>query len=102
MALRACAGCGAIAQGRLCENCAGPLPASPTSWNGRRDRGTQAVFRRHVLAAAGGRCQGIELDGTRCVETEGQAHHLEPGNDDPATGAFLCRRHHRLVDEHAR
>ena len=101
MPSHACADCGAISAAKRCPRCAGDAPANPTSWNGRRDRGAQARFRQQVRAAAGHQCQAIE-DGARCRETEGQAHHTEAGNDDPATGVFLCRRHHRLVDPHAR
>lgn len=77
-------------------------PTGNTGWNGKRDRATQARFRRQVLAAAGDRCQYVQ-DGVRCAAThELQAHHTEPGNDDPVTGVALCRLHHRAVDCHAR
>lgn len=73
-----------------------------TSWGNRRDRGTQARFRRAVLTAAGGQCQAVE-NGRRCPQTTDlHAHHTESGNDDPATGVALCRPHHRAIDRHAR
>jgi hypothetical protein len=28
-----------------------------------------------------------------------EAHHLRPGDNDPATGRLLCRRHHGLIDK---
>lgn len=99
----ACTGCGAISPQRKCQRCA-PNPANPTSWNGQRDRGAQARFRKHVLRNAGYRCQYVsQVNGTRCPAVdELQAHHLETGNDDPLYGMALCRNHHRAVDRSAR
>ena len=78
--------------------------AGNTSWGSSRDRGAQARFRRAVLKAAGHRCQAIE-NGERCPVTGAEnlhAHHTQPGNDDPATGAALCERHDLMIDPHAR
>lgn len=76
--------------------------AGNTSWGNRRDRATQARFRRQVGKLYGWRCGAIE-NGVHCSETQDlQAHHTQPGNDDPETGVLLCRRHHRAVDVHAR
>lgn len=69
-----------------------------------RDRGAQAKFRAAVLAKAGNQCEFLQL-GIRCTVTDPaqlQAHHREPGNDDPATGRALCIEHHRRIDPHAR
>lgn len=72
------------------------------SWSKGRDHKTQDRFRRAVLANAGYRCQPTE-DGQRCSVTRPlQAHHLEPGNDNPAAGVALCQLHHRQMDRHAR
>lgn len=79
-----------------------PRVVGDTGWNGRRNRAMQARFRKQVFANAGGRCQFVQ-DRVRCSAThELQAHHTQPGNDDPATGVLLCRHHHRAVDPYAR
>jgi predicted restriction endonuclease len=76
--------------------------AGTTGWGKGRDRATQAKFRREVIALYGEQCGAIH-NGTRCTATEDlQAHHTQPGNNDPATGVLLCRMHHRIVDKHAR
>ena len=73
-----------------------------SSWSPGRNRVEQARFRREVLKRAGDQCQAL-VDGERCTVTEPLfAHHLEPGNDDPAMGVALCRGHHRAVDPKAR
>jgi hypothetical protein len=62
-----------------------------------RDRSTQRRFARIVLGNAGHRCQYIER-GARCtVTTELQAHHTQPGNNDPSVGVALCTPHHQLL-----
>jgi hypothetical protein len=67
-------------------------------WTTNRNRATQARFRAAVLNTAHGCCQ---YQG--CAVTTGlQAHHTQPGNDDPETGLALCRAHHRMIDPHAR
>jgi len=76
--------------------------ATGTSWNGKRDRTAQARFRKQVLALSGEQCTAL-VNGRRCpVTTQLQAHHREPGNDDPNTGALLCPVHHRQADRWAR
>jgi hypothetical protein len=84
-----------------CEECAAKY--RPTgSWSRDRDMSSHHRFVRAVRARAKGRCEAI-VDGARCTETERlQAHHLRPGDDDPALGRLLCPRHHRAVDPHAR
>jgi hypothetical protein len=61
-----------------------------------------------VLHKDGHQCTWVER-GARCpVTSDGQldAHHTEPGNDDPLTGRTLCNSkafgHHGMVDGHAR
>lgn len=75
-------------------------------WSPGRDRATQHRFREAVLRLAGQRCQYVYLEGGyeyRCTETSGlQAHHRDPGNNDPNTGLALCRPHHKALDPHAR
>jgi hypothetical protein len=71
-------------------------------WQGQRDRRAQARFRAAVVELFGGQCAAV-INGVRCPETQDlQAHHLVPGNDDPSTGALLCRAHHRALDTYAR
>lgn len=99
---RCLGGCGRlIVGGGYCLSC-----KQGTGWGKGHERGTQARFRAAVLANAGHRCQHVESRGEelwRCPVTTGlQAHHTEPGNDDPSTGLALCRDHHRKVDPHAR
>lgn len=63
----------------------------------------QANFRAQLIDRAGNRCEAWERDTGRCsATTDLQAHHTEPGNDDPWTGLLLCRAHHKLIDMHAR
>jgi hypothetical protein len=100
MPRRPCLQCGALTTGTYCPVC-NPRSAAG-HWTANRDRATQARFRRLVLQAAGGRCQYV-ANGRRCTTTNGlQAHHTQPGNDNPATGIALCRPHHRTIDKHAR
>lgn len=104
-------GCPAvILHGTRCHAHRRPKARNGTSWNGQRDRVAQARFRRAVLALYDGRCAAI-VDGIRCDVSDPaalEAHHLQPGNDDPATGVLLCkapplgRGHHKEVDPHAR
>lgn len=98
----------AVSRGRCAEHQV--TGEGDTSWGKRRDRATQARFRRAVLEHAGNQCQAI-VDGVRCDVTGAEnleAHHLVVGNDDPSTGRALCkppphgRGHHRAVDPHAR
>ena len=66
-----------------------------------RDRSAQRRFRAAVLKKAGNQCQYVDR-GRRCsVVRPLQAHHLEPGNNDPNTGVALCAHHHREVDPHS-
>lgn len=64
-----------------------------------------STFRTAVLRRAGYQCEALE-HGTRC-EVRGapllEAHHVQAivdGGDpiDPANGAALCRRHHRMLE----
>lgn len=98
---RLCLGrCGRVVAGSYCGKC--EPRAKNAHWSKGRDRQAQRRFREVLMARADGRCEFTE-DGARCIETRGlQAHHTEPGNDDPATGLLLCRTHHRAVDPHAR
>jgi len=49
-----------------------------------------------VLANAGNRCQHVEHGGQRCTVTQPlEAHHLLPGDNNPAKGVALCVEHHR-------
>jgi len=91
----------ANAKNGRCASCASTYRPGG-HWSEGRDREAQRRFSRAVRARAGGRCEARE-DGLRCTATEGlQAHHTDPGNDDPRTGVLLCNRHHRAVDENAR
>jgi hypothetical protein len=81
-------------------------PRSPRSthghWTTTRDRATQATFRAALIKRAGMRCEWADTNG-RCPRTTGlQAHHTQPGNNDPATGLLLCQAHHKTLDPHAR
>jgi predicted restriction endonuclease len=99
--------------GFFCDKCRAVLPLSERKlhqkthnpqghWSPNRDRYAQDKFRRAVMEAAGHRCQYVD-NARRCRITDPlQAHHLEPGNDDPSTGVALCIKHHRQVDSHAR
>lgn len=98
--LRPCLTCNAMFTGSG-SRC--PAHSSGTSWNGSRDRQAQAHFRDRVLDIANHQCQWRLKDGEPCgIVRPLEAHHTEPGNDDPATGLALCRFHHRLVDSKAR
>lgn len=92
----------AVARGRCTEH---QLDGGGnTSWGNRRDRAAQARFRREVGNLFAWQCAAI-VDGARCDVREPaqlQAHHTQPGNDDPETGVLLCKEHHRAVDPHAR
>lgn len=97
MPLRPCLTCGALSPESRC-----PTHTGNGGWQGNRDVGTQYHFRKAVLAKDGNRC-AYSINGFRCPNTTNlQAHHTEPGNNDPATGLTLCRAHHRLVDKKAR
>jgi hypothetical protein len=78
-------------------------PRNPSGhWTTHRDRATQARFRAALIQRAGLRCEWTDHSG-RCGTTLGlQAHHTQPGNNDPATGLLLCTTHHKAVDPHAR
>lgn len=99
MPFRRCLTCGELTRlGSRCEDCSGQA-----SWNGTRDRGAQARFRREVLKRDGNQCRALNDEGTRCpARSDLQAHHTAPGSWDPADGVTLCRAHHRAVDKHAR
>lgn len=95
----ACTICGAISEQNRC-----PLHRRDQNahWSKDRDRTAQAKFRKALIGMYGMRCAAV-VDGVRCPVTTGlQAHHTQPGVDDPATGALLCNEHHRAVDPHAR
>jgi hypothetical protein len=58
--------------------------------------GHNQAFRAAVLAKDGYRCTHQGPHG-RCTEErieKLQAHHTQPGNEDPSTGLTLCRVHH--------
>jgi predicted restriction endonuclease len=60
------------------------------------------TFRAALVKRAGNRCEWVDSNG-RCVKALGlQAHHTQPGNDDPTTGLLLCTIHHKALDPHAR
>ena len=63
-----------------------------TSWNGTRDRATQARFRRMLLQRDGHTCQSC---GATNVDL--QAHH-----DSAVDGRLLCRPCHKEADPNAR
>lgn len=73
----------------------------PCAWHRRdpnahrspwRNRWQQEQFRRAVLDRAGHACQ-------RCGTSRRlEAHHTQPGNDDPRTGVALCVSCHQAVD----
>lgn len=103
--LRSCPSCRRQTGARWpCEHCGYHPAKKGRSWSPGRDRSAQARFRRALVARAGERCEWVDPEtGRRCDETEGlQAHHLDPGNDDPRRGALLCREHHKKVDPYAR
>lgn len=97
--LKSCTVCGLISREARC-----PLHRRDKNahWSTDRDRGAQGRFRKALVKLYGLQCAAVE-SGIRCSETTNlQAHHLEPGNDDPKLGRLLCQRHHRMVDRHAR
>jgi hypothetical protein len=97
--LKSCAECGALSDQARC-----PLHrrGANAHWSKGRDRTAQDKFRKALIRMYGMRCAAV-VDGVRCPVTTGlQAHHTQPGNDDPRTGALLCTEHHRAVDAHAR
>lgn len=58
----------------------------PSDWPARR---------REVLARAGGRCQAIMSDGTRCRDRANQCDHIIAGdNHAPSNLQALCAWHH--------
>lgn len=63
-----------------------------TSWNGTRDRATQARFRRMLIQRDGPVCRRCHVFGV-----ELQAHHTSEHD-----GMMLCRPCHRQVDANAR
>ena len=79
-------------------------PRSPAGhWSANRDRAAQARFRQALIDRANNQCEWVTTDGLRCpATTRLQAHHTQPGNDNPTTGMLLCTAHHKLVDRHAR
>jgi hypothetical protein len=98
-ACSSCAECGALSDQARC-----PLHrrGANAHWSKGRDRTAQDKFRKALIRMYGMRCAAV-VDGVRCPVTTGlQAHHTQPGNDDPRTGALLCTEHHRAVDAHAR
>jgi predicted restriction endonuclease len=78
-------------------------PRNPSGhWSSNRSRIAQAHFRAALVKRAGNRCEWVDSNG-RCVKALGlQAHHTQPGNDDPTTGLLLCTIHHKALDPHAR
>ncbi len=96
-----CINCGTITTTTRCPAC---RTTGDTSWNATRNRVAQHRFRIAVLQRAGHQCQAVDrATGQRCYQTaQLQAHHLKPGDHDPATGLALCRAHHRATDPHAR
>lgn len=75
-------------------------PADAKGWSNRsanaQGRFSYAV-RKRVRDASG------YLHCERCGRTGPlDAHHTQPGNDDPSTGVLLCSRCHCIVDKHAR
>ena len=63
-----------------------------TSWNGTRDRATQARFRKALLARDGARCWNCGA-----IDVELQAHHT-----CDTDGRLLCRPCHKEADPNAR
>ena len=106
-----------LPSGRLCGKLSAQsrCPAHRTTAKGAfrgpnaygRDQASHKRFARAVLKRAGHQCQWVDpRTGVRCLVVRPlQAHHLEPGNDDPAKGVALCagpNGHHQLVDSQAR
>lgn len=62
-------------------------PHLPPDWDERR---------AYVAARAGGRCEGVMGDGTRCVEAGCECDHVEHGDDhDVSNLQWLCSWHHK-------
>lgn len=110
MPQRACLRCGRRSPEKVCPRCQPSERPKNASWSPGRNRAAQQRFRDAVLKAFGYQC-GVVIDGARCDVTGAgnlEAHHLEPGNDDPSTGMAACksqppgRGHHKLLDVHAR
>lgn len=52
-------------------------------------------LRGHVRKRAGGRCEQILDDGSRCPEVGTDCDHVRAGDDhDPTNLAWLCSTHH--------
>lgn len=59
----------------------------PPDWDERR---------AFVRARAGGRCEALLHDGTRCPAAGAECDHVEPGDDHRATNLqWLCSWHHK-------
>ena len=59
----------------------------PADWDERR---------AFVRARAGGRCEALLHDGTRCPAAGAECDHVEPGDDHRATNLqWLCSWHHK-------
>ena len=108
MPRRPCLQCGELTRGSYCE-AHDPERQRRRDTPGRGGGYAASAFREAVLARAGFRCEAIE-DGVRCDVTDRsqlEAHHVQAivagGNArDPANGACLCRRHHRVLEPMAR
>lgn len=105
MPAKACPRCGAIVRDQGETYCPQHKRDPQAHWSKGRDRGAQKRFRAAVVELFGGQCGAMD-GSTRCPVTLAdesmQAHHKQPGNDDPRTGVLLCRLHHKQVDSHAR
>lgn len=66
-----------------------------TSWNGTRDRATQARFRKAIIARDGFKCW-------ECGKLPTPADPLQAHHVTATDGRLLCREHHKEADDHAR
>lgn len=65
-------------------------------------RSAQRQFRADLIAQSDGRCGFTDANGVRCTVTRGlQAAHATGYAIDGnyASGAMLCSRHHRILDD---
>ena len=93
----ACLTCGAISSTRRCPD---HTVTNGTSWNGNRDRGAQARFRKAVLKRDHYRCTDCGSD------HDLRACHVIPlaagGSNHPSNGRTRCKDCDQATDPHAR
>lgn len=79
-----------------------PKTGSHTGWSPGRDRAAQARFRKALIERSGGYCEWVDpISELRCPALGHEAHHDQAGYTEDC-GRFLCQRHHKAEDPHAR